>query len=63
MPHQSRSKWLSRFVAGSWHKVIVNECPDEHERRRRERIANIKLDVAMREAMRQWGLSSENRKV
>jgi hypothetical protein len=37
----------------------VDECPDEKERRRRQRIGNILHDAILLEAMRRWRIESE----
>ncbi len=41
-----------------WRHFIVDECPDEKERIRRERINNIMQSVVLLEAMRRWEIQS-----
>ncbi len=46
---------FSRVLARWWRNYVVDECPDERTLRvRRERIARIKQDVELLEAMRMW---------
>ena len=53
-----KSKPLLRF----WRQFIVDECPEEkRERIRKERIDNILMNVAAREAFRRWSLERERR--
>ncbi len=55
----SRSGRL-RLIARRWWRKFKGEVPDERlERIRRERINNIKNDVALREAMRLWLVQNE----
>ena len=43
-------------------QLIVDECPEEkQERIRKERIDNILINVAAREALRRWSLERERR--
>ncbi len=41
-----------------WRAFIADECPDEKERIRRERINNIMQNVVLLEAMRRWEIKS-----
>ena len=41
-----------------WRAFIADECPDEKERIRRERINNIMQNVLLLEAMRRWEIGS-----
>jgi hypothetical protein len=43
-----------------WRNFIADECPDEKERIRRERINNIMQNVVLLEAMRRWKIESES---
>ena len=45
-----RKQVLRKF----WRAFIADECPDEKERIRRERINNIMQNVVLLEAMRRW---------
>ena len=44
-----------------WRNHIVDECPDEKERIRRERINNIMQNVVLLEAMRRWEVRTRGR--
>ena len=47
------SEWLMQVIGRWWRRYIVDECPDTRtERLRLERINNIKIDIALREALR-----------
>jgi len=50
---------LKRILKKVWCKFIADQCPDEKERIRRERIDNIMLNVVLLEAMRRWKMESE----
>ena len=54
MQTRSRSpEWLVQVIGRWWRRYIVDECPDTRtERLRLERINNIKMDIALREALR-----------
>jgi hypothetical protein len=55
-------KWiksLKRSAGKFWRRYVVDECPDEKERRRRQRIGNIMHDTILLEAMRRWRIESE----
>jgi hypothetical protein len=49
-----RKQVLKKF----WRAFISDECPDEKERIRRERINNIMQNVVLLEAMRRWEIES-----
>lgn len=51
---------LNRAVGRLWRKFLVDECPDEKERKRSRRIENIMHDVVLLEAMRRWELENKN---
>jgi hypothetical protein len=54
---------LGRGLARWWRSYVVNECPDERALRiRQERIARIKQDVELLEAMRVWEAWHETEK-
>ena len=47
-------EWLMQSIGRWWRRYIVDECPDTRiERLRWERINNIKIDIALREALRE----------
>ena len=54
MQTRSRSsEWLKQAIGRWWRRYIVDECSDTRiERIRLERINNIKMDIALREALR-----------
>ena len=54
MQTRSRSsERLKQALGRWWRKYIVDECPDTRiERLRWERINNIKIEIALREALR-----------
>jgi hypothetical protein len=54
MQTRSRSsERLKQAIGRWWRGYIVDECPDTRiERIRLERINNIKMDIALREALR-----------
>jgi hypothetical protein len=52
-------KSLKRSAGRYWRKYVADECPDEKERRQRQRIDNIMHDVILLEAMRRWRDESE----
>jgi hypothetical protein len=45
---------LKQVLRKFWLNHIADECPDEKERIRRERINNIMQNVVLLEAMRRW---------
>lgn len=49
-----RKQVLRKF----WRAFIADECPDEKERIRRERINNVMQNVVLLEAMRRWEIES-----
>ena len=49
-----RKQVLQKF----WRNFIADECPDEKERIRRDRINNIMQNVILLEAMRRWEIES-----
>jgi hypothetical protein len=50
---------LKRFAGRSWRRYIVDECPDEKEQRRRQRIDNIMHDVILLEAVRRQRIDAK----
>jgi hypothetical protein len=54
MPLTEFSSGIRRISRKYWRKYIADECPDEREMRRRNRIDNIIHDVTLLEAMRLW---------
>jgi hypothetical protein len=50
---------LKRILKKVCRKFIADQCPDEKDRIRRERIDNIMLNVVLLEAMRRWKMESE----
>ncbi len=54
-----RPKRLKQAAARFWRAFIVDECPDDKERVRQERISNIMHNVVLLEAMRRWQIKSE----
>ena len=53
---------LKQILRKFWREFIIDECPDEKERIRQERINNIMHNVVLLEAMRRWEIESEGRK-
>ncbi len=53
----SLKQTLKRF----WRKHIADQCPDDKERIRRERINNIMQNVVLLEAMRRWETETRGR--
>jgi len=51
---------LKQIMRKFWRNFIADECPDEKERIRRERINNIMQNVVLLEAMRRWKIESES---
>ena len=49
-----RKQVLKKF----WRAFILDECPDEKKRIRRERINNIMQNVVLLETMRRWEIES-----
>src|SRR6516225_9979535 len=45
---------LKQVLRIFWRNHVADECPDEKERIRRERINNIMQNVVLLEAMRRW---------
>jgi hypothetical protein len=45
---------LKQVLRKFWRNYVADECPDEKERIRRERINNIMQNVVLLEAMRRW---------
>ena len=45
---------LKQVLKKFWRSHVADECPDEKERIRRERINNIMQNVVLLEAMRRW---------
>ena len=56
----AKAACLKRILKKLWRKFIVDQCPDEKVRIRRERIDNIMLNVVLLEAMRRWKMESES---
>jgi hypothetical protein len=59
MPLTELSSGLRRISRKYWRKYIADECPDEREMRRRNRIDTIIHDVTLLEAMRLWSIEVE----
>ncbi len=55
-----RPRRLKRILRKFWRDFIADECPDEKERVRAERIRNIVHDVVLLEAMHRWKIESES---
>ena len=53
-----RSARRKQVLRKFWRDFIADECPDEKERIRRERINNIMQNVVLLEAMRRWEIES-----
>ena len=45
---------LKQVLRKFWRNHVADECPDEKERIRGERINNIMQNVVLLEAMRRW---------
>ncbi len=56
-----RPRQLKRILRKFWRDFIADECPDEKERLRQERIRNLMHDVVLLEAMHRWKIESESR--
>ncbi len=54
-----KSRRLKQVAGQVWRGFIVDECPDEKERVRQERISNIMQNVVLLEAMRRWKIETE----
>ncbi len=55
-----RPKRLKQVATRFWRDFIADECPDEKERVRQERIRNIMHNVVLLEAMRRWKIECES---
>ncbi len=49
---------LKQILRKFWRNHVSDQCPDDKERIRRERINNIMQNVLLLEAMRQWEIGS-----
>jgi hypothetical protein len=58
MPLKEFSSGLRRISRKYWRKYIADECPDEKEMRRRNRIDTIIHEVTLLEAMRLWNMDA-----
>jgi hypothetical protein len=55
------SERLKQAIGRWWRRYIVDECPETRiERLRLERINNIKIEIALREALRLTALENSN---
>ena len=52
---------LKQVLRKFWRNHVADECPDEKERIRRERINNIMQNVVLLEAMRRWEVETRGR--
>jgi hypothetical protein len=52
---------LKQVLRKFWRSHVADECPDERERIRRERINNIMQNVVLLEAMRRWEVETRGR--
>ena len=55
------SRRLKRRLGKLWRDFIADECPDEKERVRQERIDNIMHSVILLETMRRWEIELESK--
>ncbi len=54
----TRAVRRKRILRKFWREFIADECPEEEERIRRERINNIMQNVVLLEAMRRWEIET-----
>jgi hypothetical protein len=60
----SGSNRLQQAFGRWWRKYIVDECPEARaERIRQERMEDLKVYTALREAMRLWEIESRKSQV